>query len=117
MSEFQVGSVFIHVKDANEAANWYARLLGKPEPHPTTGPVQFMEMRDGRGLIIDDNRNNTAGIRPAFMLETDDIHLAYKKVTAQGGKIVRELEEDEAVAFFNLQDPEGNIVMICQQKK
>jgi catechol-2,3-dioxygenase len=29
VSEFQLGSVFIHVKDVNEAANWYAKLLGK----------------------------------------------------------------------------------------
>jgi predicted enzyme related to lactoylglutathione lyase len=117
VSEFQLGSVFIHVKDVNEAANWYAKLLRKPESYPTTGPVQFMEMGDRRGLVIDDNRNNAAGIRPAFMLETEAIQLAYKKVTAQGGKIVRELEEDEAVAFFNFHDPDGNIVMVCQQKQ
>jgi predicted enzyme related to lactoylglutathione lyase len=117
LSEFQIGSVFIHVKDSNEAAVWYAKLLGKPDPHPTKGPVQFMEIGDGRGLIMDDNRNNAAGIRPAFMLETEDIQLAYEKVAAQGGKIVRVLEEDEAVAFFNFQDSDGNIVMVCQQKK
>ncbi|MFP7171658.1 hypothetical protein [Terribacillus sp. 7520-G] len=28
MSDFQIGSLFVHVKDANEAANWYANLLG-----------------------------------------------------------------------------------------
>ncbi|QXE01594.1 VOC family protein [Terribacillus sp. DMT04] len=116
MAEFHISSVFDHVKDANEVANWYAKLLGKSEPHPTTGPVQFMELGDERGLIIDDNRNNVAGIRPAVMLETEETQLAYKK-TAQAGKIVRELEEDEAVGFFNFQDPDGNIVMVCQQKK
>jgi hypothetical protein len=61
VAEFQLGSAFIHVKDVIEVANWYAKL-GKSEPHPAIGPVQFMEMRDERGLIIDDNRNNAAGI-------------------------------------------------------
>jgi predicted enzyme related to lactoylglutathione lyase len=116
VSDFQIGSVFVHVKDANKAANWYANLLGKPEPQPTEGPVQFMETDDGRGLVIDDNRNNALGIHPAFMLETSDIQLAYKRVSEQGGKVVRELEEDEAVAFFNFEDPDGNIVMVCEQR-
>ncbi|MFP7477076.1 VOC family protein [Terribacillus saccharophilus] len=116
MSDFKIGSVFVHVKDANKAANWYANLLGKPEPQPTAGPVQFMETADGRGLVIDDNRKNAPGIRPAFMLETTDIKLAYERVSEQGGKIVRELEEDAAVAFFNFEDPDGNIVMVCEQR-
>ena len=116
MSDFQLGSVFVHVKDTNKAANWYANLLGKPDPQPTEGPVQFMETADGRGLVIDDNRNNARSIRPAFMLETTDIQLAYERVSEQGGKIVRELEEDEAVAFFNFEDPDGNIVMVCEQR-
>ncbi|SDC42303.1 hypothetical protein SAMN05421663_102377 [Terribacillus halophilus] len=117
MSDFRIGSVFVHVKDANKAANWYANLLGKPEPEPAAGPVQFMETADGRGLVIDDNRNNAPGIRPAFMLETTDIRSAYERVTSQGGRIVRDLEEDEVVAFFNFQDPDGNIVMVCEQRK
>lgn len=117
MLDFKIGSVFVHVKDANKAANWYANLLGKPKPQSTVGPVQFMETADGRGIVIDDNRNNAPGIRPAFMLETTDIQLAYKRVSEQGGKIVRELEEDEAVAFFNFEDPDGNIIMVCEQRK
>ncbi|WP_340081350.1 hypothetical protein [Terribacillus sp. FSL K6-0262] len=32
MSDFQIGSLFVHVKDANEAANWYANLLGRYHP-------------------------------------------------------------------------------------
>lgn len=116
MSDFQLGSVFVHVKDVNKAANWYANLLGKPQPQPTSGPVQFMETADGRGLVIDDNRNNASGIRPAFMLETTDVGLAYEKVREQGGKIVRELEKDVAVAFFNFEDPDGNIVMVCERR-
>ncbi|PAD20052.1 hypothetical protein CHH58_17045 [Terribacillus saccharophilus] len=116
VSDFQLGSVFVHVKDANKAANWYANLLGQPDPEPTEGPVQFMETVDGRGLVIDDNRNNAPDIRPAFMLETKDIRIAYECVSKQGGKIVRDLQEDESVAFFNFQDPDGNIVMVCEQR-
>lgn len=117
MSDFQIGSVFVHVKDVNKAANWYANLFGIPNSQPTNGPVQFMETADGRGLVIDDNRNNAPSIRPAFMLETTNIQLAYERVNEQGGKIVRELEEDEAVAFFNFVDPDGNIVMVCEHRK
>ncbi|MFP7493088.1 VOC family protein [Terribacillus saccharophilus] len=116
MADFQIGSVFVHVNDANKAARWYANLLGIPEPQPTTGPVQFLETVDGRGLVIDDNRNNDPAIRPVFMLETKNVQSAYVRVTSQGGKIVREPEEDEAVAFFNFQDPDGNIVMVCEQR-
>ncbi|WLD94250.1 VOC family protein [Alkalihalobacillus sp. AL-G] len=111
----RMGAVFLHVEDLKESAAWYAKLLGKETPEiPEHSPVHYFDLGNG-GFLMDDNRNNDPGIRPVFMLHTDDIDEAYAYVKENGGKIVREIERDDMVSFFNFQDPFGTIMMVCEQ--
>jgi uncharacterized protein len=112
----RLGSVFIHVNDLKKSTEWYSKILEKPQPEQEPqGPVHWFEMGEGRGVLLDDNRNNRDHVRPAFMLHTEDVDKAYQLVTQNGGEIIREIERDEMVSFFNFKDPDGNMVMVCQE--
>ncbi|WP_346773375.1 VOC family protein [Bacillus sp. FJAT-42376] len=50
---------------------------------------------------------------PIFNLYTSDIEEAYVYVQNKGIKIVRELEWAGETAWFNIQDPDGNVIMIA----
>ncbi|WP_257348372.1 VOC family protein [Pseudalkalibacillus decolorationis] len=109
------GTVFVHVKDLDESAKWYANLLGKETLEiEENSPVHFMSLKEG-SLLFDNNQNNNPEIRPICMLHTDDIDEAYTFVHDNGGEIVREIERDSMVSFFNFRDPFGTIMMVCEQ--
>ncbi|WP_214482978.1 VOC family protein [Bacillus sp. SM2101] len=112
----RLGSVFIHVKDLKKSTEWYSKILEQPAPdEDPQGPCHWFDMGEGRGVLLDDNRNNRDDVRPSFMLHTEDVHKAYKLVIDNGGEIIREIERDEMVAFFNFKDPDGNVVMVCEE--
>ena len=111
----RLGDVLIHVKDLNKSAKWYAKILELPlAEEDIQGPVHWFNIDGGRGVLLDDNRNNSSHVRPSFMLHTDDIDKAYQLVVKNGGEIIREIERDEMVSFFNFKDMDENMVMICQ---
>jgi uncharacterized protein len=112
----KMGAVFIHVEDLQASINWYSKLLNQPvRPGEHEGPVYWFEMADGVMLLLDDNRNNPKGmVRPGFMYATHDIDAAYAFIKEIGGEIVREIERDPMVSFFNFKDPDGNVNMVCQ---
>ena len=69
-------------------------------------------MKNGTGILLDDNRNNSdLDAFPTFMLKTDDIHAAYQWMIAQGVEIVRDIQYNH---YFMAKDIEGNSLMICR---
>ncbi|WP_349409767.1 VOC family protein [Pseudalkalibacillus sp. SCS-8] len=112
----RVGTPFVHVKDLQKSAAWYAELLGKESPKVDPDhPVHYYELEGGGGFLLDDDRNNAPGTEASIMLHTEDIDAAYSFVKEKGGIIVREIERHPDVSFFNFKDPDGNVLMICEQ--
>ncbi|WP_261129965.1 VOC family protein [Bacillus sp. Marseille-Q3570] len=111
----RVGTTFVHVQDLKKTARWYAELLGKETPQvDPDSPVHYVDLGNG-GFLLDDDRNNEPGTEANLMLHTDDIDEAYAFVKEKGGIIVREIERFPDVSFFNFKDPDGNVLMICEE--
>ncbi|BAC13668.1 hypothetical protein [Oceanobacillus iheyensis HTE831] len=110
-----IGDVVLHVNDLQQSAEWYAKILGKPKPKVNTShPVHWFES-GGRGMLLDDNRNNPDYVRPSFMLLTEDIDKAYGWIKENDGIIEREIARDDMVSFFVFSDMDKNMVMVCEQ--
>ena len=115
----KVNAVFIHVSDLKKSAEWYSTLLGVPfnrdEVEP---PVYNIPVNNQTGLTLDDHSFDPGfSLRPSnhvlFNFHTDDIDEAYRFVKSMGAEITREIERIGNFAYFNFRDPDGNVLMIC----
>ncbi|MGM0940775.1 MAG: VOC family protein [Bacillota bacterium] len=48
---------------------------------------------------------------PRFHFDTTDIKVAYEYVKSNGIEILTEIEDGH---WFNISDPDGNVLMVCQ---
>ncbi|WP_209123833.1 VOC family protein [Alkalihalobacillus sp. BA299] len=117
-----INCVFVHVNQLQRSAEWYSRLLGLKvlDERLNGGPVYWMELDRYTGLILDDNSVNIARGEwskekaPLFMYKTKSVPLAYDELQKKGIKITLKIETpQEGLTFFNFEDPDGNVFMVC----
>lgn len=115
----KVNNVFIHVKDLKKSAKWYCDLMGIDlNMEQVSSPVHNIPVTSETGLTLDDHTFDPSfQFQPAnhvlFNFYAQNIEEAYSFVKAKGIVIVRELEWHGDFAYFNFQDPDGNVLMIC----
>lgn len=115
----KVNNVFIHVSDLKKSAEWYSSLLGLPfNMEDVESPVYNIPVTSETGLTLDDHTFDPsfslgASGHVLFNFFARDIDEAYDFVKSQGITIVREIERIGEFAYFNFQDPNGNVLMIC----
>ncbi len=115
-------AVFVHVRDLARAVQFYSALVDKPyDPNEDYGNGIYVIRLDNQAdLILDANHAEQVGKDEPFpmhaqcMFRTDDIDAARAWLQEQDATIVTEVYRDPNVAFFNFQDPDGNVQMICQ---
>ncbi|MFC4777215.1 VOC family protein [Paenibacillus sp. GCM10023252] len=116
----KVTGVFLDVKNAAEAARWYTDLLGIPlqeESDRTSGSVYRLPVISGAVLLLDANRSRSGeDYSILFMLGTNDIEEAYTYVQQQGIDVFTGIERHGEMAFFTVVDPDGNVIMICEER-
>jgi hypothetical protein len=81
-------------------------------------PVFNIPVMGTTSLTLDDhsfdpNFKPSISTSPLFNFYTPDIDQAYEYVKAQEIEVVREIEWAGDTAWFNIKDPDGNVVMIC----
>jgi predicted enzyme related to lactoylglutathione lyase len=114
-----VNNVFVHVSNLKKSASWYASLLGVSiDEDSVQSPVFNIPVTGQTGLTLDDHTfdpsfHRAPGSGPMFNLFAPDIDAAYKDMKEKQMNVVREIEWHGEVAWFNIEDPDGNIVMIC----
>ena len=115
----KVNNVFIHVSDLEKSAEWYSTLLGLPfHKGSVESPVYNIPVTSETGLTLDDHTFDPAfTLNPSghvlFNFFVQDIDEAYTFVKDQGITIVKEIERIGDFAYFNFQDLDGNVLMIC----
>ena len=115
----QMNGVFIHVTNLKDAAKWYCDLLGlQVDLKKIVSPVFNVPIVGTTSLTLDDhtfdpNFKHSVSSAPIFNFYAPNIDEAYKYVTDKGIIIEREIERVGDTAWFNIKDPDGNVVMIC----
>lgn len=113
----EVASAILHVNDLKQSAAWYADILSMPLASiDNETPFYVFDMDNRVNLMLDDHRNATyASHHPICMFRTDDIDNAYRRVQQSGIAIALEKQEPHpGLAYFNILDSEGNVIMIGQ---
>lgn len=109
----QIGTVFIPVRDIEKAMKWYRDILSLPEDQEILfGHLHILPM-NGTGIVLDSKiyaAENTFKT-PAFHFNTTNIHEAYAYMLSKNVKITSTIEHEK---WFNFEDPDGNMLMVCQ---
>ncbi|TFD98391.1 VOC family protein [Jeotgalibacillus sp. R-1-5s-1] len=110
----KIGGTFIPVKNIEAARDWYCDLLGMQATDEIVhGHLYVVRLQDGHNLILDQKiyakrKKNTV---PLFHFNTDDIQQSHQYIHDFEAHNVSEIEFDE---FFTFEDPDGNVLMICE---
>jgi predicted enzyme related to lactoylglutathione lyase len=85
-------------------------------PFDDNVPFYEFDMDNRANLMLDDHRNMKDQHRhPICTLKTEDADRAYAYVRGQRIPIVLEMQKPiQGLAYFNIEDSEGNVIMICQ---
>ncbi|SIT75610.1 VOC family protein [Edaphobacillus lindanitolerans] len=115
----KINNVFIHVSNLKQSARWYSDLLGIPFPEEAIeSPVYNIPVTSETGLTLDDHTFDPGfELKPSghvlFNFYVRDIDEAHRFITGKGIPVVREIERFGEFAYFNIQDPDGNVLMVC----
>lgn len=111
----KVGGIFIPVSDINRAREWYCSLLNlEPTYEIFFDHLCCIPLDNNRLNIILDSKiftKESIARFPMFHFNTDDIHEAFQFLRDKEVEIVTEIENGH---YFNIKDPDGNLLMICK---
>ncbi|WP_433750999.1 VOC family protein [Paenibacillus amylolyticus] len=110
----QVRGVFIPVSNIENARDWYCRLLGLPtDGEIFFGHIYVLPMEGGTNIVLDSKMYSVESIHnvPVIQLASDDIEKSYKLLQAQHVEIITEIQNNH---WFNIKDPYGNVLMVCE---
>ncbi|TYS69142.1 VOC family protein [Sutcliffiella horikoshii] len=115
----QMNGVFIHVSNLSKSAKWYSDLLGLDlNPELVQSPVYNIPLVGSSSLTLDDHTfdpgfKHVPSNAPLFNFYAPDIDEAYQYIQSKGIEVTREIEWVGETAWFNIKDPDGNVVMVC----
>ncbi|MFF2874948.1 VOC family protein [Gottfriedia sp. NPDC057991] len=115
----KINYVFIHVKDLKKSVNWYCKLLGITfDRSQIESPVFNVPVTGTTGLTLDDHTfDPNFKFEPSknvlFNFYTEDIDAAYNFMKKNNITIVKDIERIGEFAYFNFEDLDGNVLMIC----
>ncbi|MFD1387298.1 VOC family protein [Oceanobacillus oncorhynchi subsp. oncorhynchi] len=115
----KTNTIFIHVSNLEKSVIWYSKLLNQPiDVSYVSPPVYNLEMNQNTGITLDAGPSGTTKEitphpGPLFNFHTDDIHQAYEYIEKLKYEIVSEIIKFNDFAYFNISDPDGNVIMIC----
>lgn len=115
----QMNGIFVHVSNLKNAAQWYCELLGmEVDLEKVESPVFNVPVAGSTSLTLDDHTfdphfKHQASSNPIFNFYAPNIDEAYQYLKKRNYKIVRDIERHYEMAWFNIEDPDGNVIMIC----
>ncbi len=109
----QIGTVFIPVRNIEQARDWYCDILGLPIDKEILFGHLYVIPMNGTGVVLDSKIYSDENILkiPLFHFDTKDIEESYKYMESKGVHLITEIEHDH---YFNFEDPDGNVLMVCK---
>lgn len=78
--------------------------------------LYVIPLKNDLDIILDSKSFGPRPPTPLFMFDTDNIDVVYHFLKNKGVEMVhQEIERFPSVSFFNFKDPDGNVLMVCQQ--
>lgn len=109
-----IKGVFIPVSNIENARDWYCELLDLP----TDGEIYFghiyvLPMQGESNIVLDSRIYSPDNVFkvPVLQLATSNIEKAYEFVKSRNVELVTDIQNNQ---WFNIKDPDGNILMICK---
>ncbi|GGF34054.1 hypothetical protein GCM10010954_36370 [Halobacillus andaensis] len=116
----KMNTVFVHVTDLSRSVRWYSQLLDRSvKDEDVRSPVYTFSLSQHTSLTLDAGPSDTEPKTveplpyPLFNIYTRDVKRAYSFAREKGLRIAAPVTEFEDLSFFNLYDPDRNIIMIC----
>ena len=108
----QIGTVFIPVRNIEEARNWYCDILGLAAEGEILFGHLFIVPMNGTGIVLDSKIFSVENIFkvPPFHFNTNNIENAYEFMREKNVEITTGIEQNQ---WFNFKDPDGNHLMVC----
>jgi len=106
--------VFIPVSDLIASRDWYCQLLNlRNDGEIYFGHIYVLPLSNGIDIILDSKIYRPEHVLnvPLLQIATDNIKHAWQFAKDNGMELVTEIENQQ---WFNLRDPDGNMLMICQ---
>jgi predicted enzyme related to lactoylglutathione lyase len=115
--ENSIGAVFIPVSEMARAIAWYNRLLGLPAQSTShEGRIYDLPMQGDVGLILDGHQPVTNSAQPLCFFWTADLQATRQFLVDNEVTIVRDIAGIGTVLTLTFQDPDGNLLMVCQRR-
>ncbi|KRF13512.1 VOC family protein [Paenibacillus sp. Soil787] len=124
----RISRVIIHAENLQDSIEWYEAFLKRTiETDPWTEELPLIRMDRGAHVLIDDNRLSQSPrvfydrmqlefrVNPIVIIESHDIEAALDYVRSKGAKDGG-IEARLGVRFFTFYDPDGNGLMVCENK-
>lgn len=115
----RINTIFVHVSDLKRSVIWYSELLGhEVDRDDVSDPVHNLPIDHHTGLTLDagpegETKNVQPSGYPLFNFHAEDIQRAYEYVSSLGYKVESDVVTFDDFSFFTVEDPDGNVVMIC----
>ncbi|WP_078555983.1 VOC family protein [Bacillus alkalicellulosilyticus] len=115
----KINTIFVHVSNLEESVKWYSRLLNHDvDLSNVSEPVHNIPMNQYTGLTLDAGPSGvpkkiTPSSHPLFNFHTDNIQKSYEYLRKLGYQIESEIVKFDDFAYFNISDPDNNIIMVC----
>ncbi|WAC66557.1 VOC family protein [Agrococcus sp. SL85] len=111
----RIGAVFVPVSDIARSAAWYGALLGVPVGTTShEDRIHDVPLAGEAALILDAHRPVAVSSQPLCFLWSDDLERAAALVEDLGGR-PSAIEDIGSVRTMRLEDPDGNLLMLCQR--
>ncbi|MFD1850447.1 VOC family protein [Oceanobacillus bengalensis] len=115
----QINTIFVHVSDLEKSVKWYSQLLNQTIDLTTVSkPVHNLSITHYTGLTLDAGpigykKEIVPSKYPLFNFHTHDIEQSLAYVKKLGLQVESSIIQFDDFAYFNISDPDKNIIMIC----
>lgn len=110
----KVGCIFIPVSNLEKARDWYCKLLDLPADGDIIyGHLYILPMQGASNIVLDSKIYSPEKVIqvPFIQLVTADIEASYAYMKEHNVELLTNIENGH---WFNIKDPDGNVLMICQ---
>jgi predicted enzyme related to lactoylglutathione lyase len=112
----KIKAVFINVTDMERAVKWYSKLFGLPVKD-SGNSIYTVPTEGGADFLLDNHRHLQGDdYKTLLMFDTNNVDEAYCYLKKESVEIFTEIERHGNVSFFTFKDPDGNVLMVCQEQ-